>query len=61
MGADFAAFFDDADRKLRVELLEPDGGGEAAGAGADHQDVELHRLARFQFCRHFVLHILVAV
>ncbi len=30
---------------VRIDLLEPDGGGEAGGAGADNNNIEFHRLA----------------
>ena len=46
MRADLAALLHHADGRVWRNLLEPDGGGEARGSGADHHDVELHRLAR---------------
>ena len=49
MRADFGAFFDDHHRNVRVELLQPDRRGEAGGARADDDDVEVHRFAGGQF------------
>jgi hypothetical protein len=48
MRADFAAFFDDADGQVRVQLFELDRGGQTRRAGADDQYVELHGLARLE-------------
>ena len=45
MRADLGALLHHDDGDIRVELLEADGGGEAGRAGADHHDVEFHRLA----------------
>ncbi len=49
MRADLGAFLDDDDAALGIELLQPDRGGEAGGAGADDDDVIFHRLAGGQF------------
>ena len=45
MGADLGALLDHHDVDVGVDLLQPDGGGEAGGAGADDHDIEFHRLA----------------
>ena len=45
MGADLGAFFHHHDGELGIELLEPDRGRKPGRAGADHHNVEFHRLA----------------
>ena len=45
MGADLGALLEHDDRAIGVELLQPDCRGEAGGAGADDDNVVLHRLA----------------
>ncbi len=52
MRADLAALLDDADRRLRGELLQPDRGRKARRAGADDHGVELHRFARLGCLAH---------
>ena len=49
MRADFGALLHHDDGNLRPDLLQPDGGGEPRGAGADDHHIEFHRLARGQF------------
>ena len=49
MGADFRAFFHDDDRKLGIDLLQPDRRREAGRPAADDHHVIIHRLARLQF------------
>ncbi len=49
MGADLGALLHHDDRGVGRELFEPDRRGKSGGSGADHDDVELHRLARRQF------------
>src|SRR5262245_39841486 len=48
MGPDLRALLQDHHRKLAValkgELLQADRGGKTSGAGADDNDIELHRL-----------------
>ena len=56
MGADLGALFHHDDRGVGRELLDADRSRKAGGAGADNDDVELHRLARRQFrCVHDLL------
>ena len=43
--ADLRALFQHDDRKLRIDLLQPDRGGEAGRAGADDHHVEFHAFA----------------
>ena len=45
MRADLGTLLDDDDGKLRIELLQPDRGGQARGPGTDDHDIELHPLA----------------
>ena len=45
MRADLGALLHDHDAEFGRELLQPDRGGEAGGAGADDHDVEFHALA----------------
>ena len=47
VGADLAALLDQADRRVRVQLLETDRGGEARRATPHDQHVEFHRLALY--------------
>ena len=54
MGADLAAFLDQADGGLGVELLQADRRGEAGGAAAYDHHVELHCLPRGQLLGHQV-------
>ena len=49
--ADLRAFFQEHDGKLGVDLLQPDGGGQARRAGADHDHVVFHALALGQALR----------
>ena len=49
MRADDRALLDDDDGKVRVELLQPNGGRKARGARADDHDVVIHRFALGQF------------
>jgi hypothetical protein len=50
MGADFAAFFEHADRDITAlfgcQLLEPDRGRQPGRAAADDHDIVFHRFAR---------------
>src|SRR5438067_319806 len=46
VGADLRALFHHAHRNVAVDLLRADRGGEAGRAGADDDDVVLHRFAR---------------
>ena len=54
MRADFRALFDDHHRNIGVELFQPDRRRQARRAGADDDDVEIHRFAggRFGFDGH---------
>ena len=49
VGADLGALLHHHDGNIRVDLLEPDRGGEPGRTGADHHHVEFHRLAGGQF------------
>ena len=52
MRAHLAALFHHADRRVGRELFEADGAGEAGGAGAHDQGIELHGLAGSGLIRH---------
>ncbi len=47
MRADFSALLDDDDRQAVIQVLQEAGCGEDAGAAADDDHIEFHRLA---FC-----------
>ncbi len=49
MRTDFGALFEHDDRKLRIDLLQPDGGRETGRPGTDDDHVEFHAFALGQF------------
>src|SRR6202165_5221878 len=51
MGTDLRALLDDDDGKIRLELLEPGGGGKTGRTRADDHHVEFHRLPGGQLVR----------
>ena len=55
VGSELRAFFDHADIDVRIDLLEADGGGEAAGATANHDHIVFHRFARAVFFHELLL------
>ncbi|MHC2274985.1 hypothetical protein ACVME8_001596 [Bradyrhizobium diazoefficiens] len=58
MRADLGALLHHDDVEIGVELLQPDRGRQARGAGADDDDVEFHGFARGKF---FGAHLISAL